>query len=750
MPLRLNLFIADEAGTLTEVEMFKDESVTLIQTLKNIKNVEKVFSDFSKTFAVPASKNNNKLFRHYYRYDIDGFTSRQKKEAQLYLNHQLFKKGKVKLESVKLLGNKPHTYNLTFFGESINLKDFFGEDLLGSLGYLSNFSFDYNATNVIAALQNGQDFTVNTNGENEQYDDAIVVPLITHTDRLFYNSNTNVAGQKNLFVSSSVVQGVPFEQLKPALRIFTIIKAIEDKYNIENGYSQDIKFSRDFFNKDNLPFYNLYLWLHRKKGGVLEDDSIVQQCKNWGDLSGANTADRNFWEPKVKSSYWNIRQPQNTKTVEIRHAIIVTPPPLTTSFDIIIERDGEEHYRQTVTASDLNFNFMGSSFTAFDTGFMLAEAGQYTLFISCDTSSTYHVELKLKETVKKFLGSNNRTATAFGSVEITTDAEFSANSQLPKMTVIDFLSSIFKMFNLIAYQNDRNIIVVESLNDFYNNSTTNYDITEYLDTTLIDVESVLPFAKLNLKYKGTKTFLANDHNERFGLEWGSLKFSGDEKVEGQEFKIELPFEHMKFERLKDQSVLSPVDTTVQVGYHVDDNQQPYLGEPLLFYPVKVTSGTAISVLSSSSSQTSITQYYVPSNSVALTDSQTINFGSEYNEYAKTLFNTSLFKTYFESYIKGLFNIRTRLYRVKAYLPLRIILNLSLADKLVAFDTIFKINSIKTNFATGISELELINETENFTLVDSPKHLGDLISKPFITIDSTKLTTDTVEQTIDAD
>ena len=88
--------------------------------------------------------------------------------------------------------------------------------------------------------------------------------------------------------------------------------------------------------------------------------------------------------------------------------------------------------------------------------------------------------------------------------------------------------------------------------------------------------------------------------------------------------------------------------------------------------------------------------------------------------------------------------------MKAYLPLRIILNLSLADKLVAFDTIFKINSIKTNFATGISELELINETENFTLVDSPKHLGDLISKPFITIDSTKLTTDTVEQTIDAD
>ena len=57
--------------------------------------------------------------------------------------------------------------------------------------------------------------------------------------------------------------------------------------------------------------------------------------------------------------------------------------------------------------------------------------------------------------------------------------------------------------------------------------------------------------------------------------------------------------------------------------------------------------------------------------------------------------------------------------------------------------------MKTNFTTGVSDLELINEVEDFTVVDSVKHLGDLISKPFITIDSTKLTTDTVEQTIDA-
>jgi hypothetical protein len=74
--------------------------------------------------------------------------------------------------------------------------------------------------------------------------------------------------------------------------------------------------------------------------------------------------------------------------------------------------------------------------------------------------------------------------------------------------------------------------------------------------------------------------------------------------------------------------------------------------------------------------------------------------------------------------------------------------MTLADKFIVFDTLYKVNSIKTNFTTGLSELELINEVQNFEIKDNPKDLGDLISKNYITIDSTKLTVDTVEQTVD--
>ena len=74
--------------------------------------------------------------------------------------------------------------------------------------------------------------------------------------------------------------------------------------------------------------------------------------------------------------------------------------------------------------------------------------------------------------------------------------------------------------------------------------------------------------------------------------------------------------------------------------------------------------------------------------------------------------------------------------------------MTLADKFIVFDTLYKVNSIKTNFTTGLSELELINEVQDFEIKDNPKDLGDLISKNYITIDSTKLTVDTIEQTVD--
>ena len=136
---------------------------------------------------MPASKENNKIFEHYYNFNIDdGFDARVKKSATIELNYFRFEKGKIKLEGVDMRDNKPYAYRVTFFGDTVDLKDLLGEDKLEALTWLNNFTHDYKMSSVKVALQAGVDKTV----DSVTYTDALVAPLITHT-RLFYDSGAH-------------------------------------------------------------------------------------------------------------------------------------------------------------------------------------------------------------------------------------------------------------------------------------------------------------------------------------------------------------------------------------------------------------------------------------------------------------------------------------------------------------------------------------------------------------------------------
>ena len=177
------------------------------------------------------------------------------------------------------------------------------------------------------------------------------------------------------------------------------------------------------------------------------------------------------------------------------------------------------------------------------------------------------------------------------------------------------------------------------------------------------------------------------------------------------YNIKLPFSKVKYERLID--VNGDADTTIQYGFFVDDNQDGYLGKPLLFYPIRQTGGTPISFRISETIEVNLTAYNIPSNSLSLnpaTSKVNINFSAENNEYTNTPdFTDTLYSVYYEKYILSVFNEKNRLTKVTAYLPLSILLNYTLADRFVINGNSYKINSIKTNLETGKSELELLND-----------------------------------------
>ena len=656
--LNLQLFIEGQ-----EVDLFQDESVTLTQTIQDVKDIEKVFTDFSRSFSVPASKTNNKIFKHFYDYHIIGFDARKKKEAQLFLNYKLFKKGKIKLDGASRKDNKAHTYKLTFFGNGINLKDLLGEDKLDALAMLKDeaFKFTYSDANIQAYMKNGLDISL----PEITFTNAILFPLITHTKRLVYDSTSgsaydNTATQNNIAYEAGSTHGLQLSQLKPALRIYPIIKAIEKQYNIT--------FSTDFFNIANAPFYNLYLWLHNKTGGLFEDEGNVSPVGNFvlKDVKGAtiDLFSNNFDVPQ--SDQIGGKKADKEKKIDI-----TIKPSVADEFNFIIYKNGEVFERYD------NISRNATTLEYADIRGLVIENGNYTFAIESDTPSTYDFNFFIKRKRVTVNDAFKNEVFFTGNAEVLTDVQFRPANQLPDIKVLDFLTSLFKMFNLTSFQNDAGIIEIKTLDSFYASSTITHDITKHLDKTESSVDSVLPYKQVNLRYEGHDNFFAKNHQELFNQEWGTLQYRASDKFEGQSYTITIPLEHFKYERLKDINGNSFID--LLWGWSTDIKQEPNLGKPLLFYPVQ--QNEQIGIIESDGDLVAHTGVFIPSNSLELTDSNNLNFNSELNEYGLVPYSKTLFDQYYKNYVKEIFDPQRRLTSTSAYLPLSMLMNLSLADNI---------------------------------------------------------------------
>ena len=297
------------------------------------------------------------------------------------------------------------------------------------------------------------------------------------------------------------------------------------------------------------------------------------------------------------------------------------------------------------------------------------------------------------------------------------------------------------MFNLTAYFDDRPILAngntnpnfqkirVQKLEDFYLNNVQTYDISKFVDIDSSTVSVALPYREINFSYEDTDTFLAKQYNQVFGKVWGAESFTGDDTTNGdnfdgssQKYSIQIPQSHVMFERLIDVNTNLTVannQTSIQWGYFVDDNQDAYLGKPLMFYPIHQAAGsgtTPISLKTTASTKIQLTNYFLPSNSLSLnpsTSTKNLNFFPENNEFATgsdaNAFTGTLFNETYKTYIRDIFKESRRLINFKAYLPLNVIYNINMNDVFVINGATFQINTIKINLITGESDLELLNK-----------------------------------------
>ena len=709
------LYIKDSDSVYQAVDLFSDETISVTSKIQDIRDISKVFTDFSQSFTLPASSRNNKIFRHFYNYFISegAFDARKKVDAKLEINYIPFREGKIFLNGVKMKDNKPFNYNVTFFGNTVTLTDLFGDDEISQLSYLDQWTHSYTPNDVKTGLTTG---VLVSSAPSASVTD-VIYPLITHTKRLYFDSR-NPEGhdantlQGNLFHHNnnhSEDAALQYTDLKPAIKVTRILEAIESQYNVD---------FTGFF--ETTPMSNLYLWISREKGrlGGTGGADNIKTLGAWEDVPVGDDL------VSISSDGTELTYIGDTNYERLQFEITITPASGYTSVPYTIETYVDGLLVSTET------NQTGTNTFTIDDGDADIDISPVKYILKTTEDFNFTPTL----TVAAFHDTFTETQNLDCGGQIGSLSQIIITAQLPKIKVIDFLSGILKMFNLILYYEDNRTdadfgkIVVQSLDDYYNDNPKIFDISKYVESSETDIESTIPFSEINFKYQEGKTLLMKQHKETFNQDFGDEEFRPEGIDRGKPYEVKVPFEHFKFERLLD--VNDESIKPIQWGYSANDNfkpdstatpqptgnYQPIVMKPALFYGIRITGITAGDGINWSAPHDELLNYWKPSNTSengtsSVAPSYTLNFDNEIDEWNFTDYGgstNSLFKKWYKTYIEDAFNAKKRIFKLTAHLPSSVLLNYKLNDRFQIGDKVFTINSIDTNLKTGESKLELLN------------------------------------------
>ncbi len=584
--------------------------------------------------------------------------------------------------------------------------------------------------NIRDYMQDGYNPTGDGTGTTS-YPELMYPFISTSKNRYYYNtaetdnSQPHIPNVRNIFYNGTPpsndhqdYRAIQYFDLKPAIKVYNILKAIEEKY----GFT----FSNDFFrtspgaagkpNVDGL-FVKLYMFCNRKTGSlfdVIDETSAEVKFEDLNKTSGTEIRQNNNTSFQLYTS-----SPSGGRTTYIRLRYQATINVTGTgAYDFeLYDADTEEVYQQS-----------------------LNKIGNLTIdvLLKALTNQTKIVKpsirIKTKAGITSFSLGNVTLSSiekpSLQSAETTTSGVYSSNSQtlnngidfrkklLPKIKVIDFMTNLFKMFNLIAYFEGTELIV-KTLDQYYlNSSNETFDIDEYVDISSSEVNRSEIYNEINYEYKKANTILAINSNEATNDEYGNERFKseGESVFDGKKYDVKSTFGHMLFENLKDQG--TDVFSGITFGHTVSQDNAPVIDGGSLFLMSRESLPSNIWVTDkvvgvNTSSPQGLVHLYVPANvytgfGVGV---RSINFGSEFDEFTNSEEEDGLFKIYHQNFIVNIYNPQARILKITAHLPLKILLKYELNDRFIVGGKKYLINSIKTNLQTGKSEVESL--TDNY-------------------------------------
>jgi hypothetical protein len=697
------------------LDLFDDEEISINLSVQNVQDISKVFTDFTQGFTVPASPRNNEILQHYYNSNITSssittetggspvwnsigitwntfnttwnagatstsvtntFDGRLRQPARIEINSLPFRTGVIEIEGVQLKGTEPYAYTMTFYGDVVTLTDLFGDDYLYDLSFPEEYDFDYTDDEIYDRLTTA-DF------------DPVFIPLMSPVKNWHYNSDSLDVSVNNIAYNlGASPHGINYYELKPAIKVWAVLDAMEAKYGIT--------FTGSFIS--SAPFTDLSLWLHRFEGYLFAGGSDIQ----W-ELINMNRNTGSGSQFDLATDTWTVPD-------DAPYDLQISIANVTENYELGVFSDG-------VFQGALKFNAHPSSSVAHTIPSLYFGTGaQVQLFIRPQQPVAFNYQ------IADYSGVDSITATSEFSVDQTSPATYNfsvaISDLMPEIKVKDFLAGILKMYNMVIQPTSATSFLLQPLDDWYaagtdQNYQTYFDITEYA------VNRPPLYREIEFKYKDTEQILGYQYQRLNNTGFGDLRnfFNFD----GDDFIVEVPFECPLFERLTDLDTGNLTNVLVYKSITSEANEDgtfnPYLGAPILFYGQYLSgsydiSANAVSFVDADgTTERPVTELWFANTSNSLggiSTAQSICFGADIDPYQFISISNSLYNTYYSDYITDLYAKSRRLYNVEAVLPIGKIITLNLQNAIIWNNTKYLINNVSLNMTTGKATFELLN------------------------------------------
>lgn len=674
--MRVEIYVESEKDTdiWDRLDLYAEESINMEFKLKDSADLSRVYSTYSQEFSIPASPRNNRALNFFFDTNLLRDTGRYLK-CRIYNNEQVFRNGIISVNNVNFIKGEPSSYNVNFNTGLTSLKDIIGNDTLNMLDF-SDINIQWNPNSIASIIQ-------------QPYTENVIIPLISKS-RLWsmtgseHNINTG-------FIKT--------EELRPALRMRYLLNKIIKKYklNIENNIPQQD--------------WN-YIWCNNKLSAnnhkVQLDVNVPVTYNNGLDPSTYFTARINSAQKEFIVDYTGYdtgRQP-----FEMIVSLIEVKDLFSNQFyngeiiATVVDENGKE-YSTAYTPT-----LAGNYYIKIPVGFVKERmTKRFKIYISSKDIITMKGASYIHSLLNLIHG-GRYNATSGSNITATMGDNFNFNYAIGEIKTIDFLTSLFKMYNIKVIESkvsDKLIFDSSSKTEF---SGLGMDLTSYVQWDNVKISPPVNYQELIFTHKESDFFRNTEYKKLVNKEFGSEVYNSKSAYLSEDYEVETDFQVMDWFKINGGSPImtygfsepnKPVEDTdsiVLIQMSVDNNQ-PVLDDAGNPKPIYV--GT------SQTNRVPIRSYTPCASS---DDWASITFDININPYTGVPQTGSLYNRYYSFYIERLYNYNTRIYTYDMVLTPDIINEFDATRRVTIGNMLYSVEECTIDMVTGKTKIKLMNYT----------------------------------------